>query len=184
MAYAAVKSCGRVLLVILLVIQSGAFLYFQITGLSHSLELWLDFNIALVIARLLSFLYSFIALSFSVIFLLDTTLNDRYILSRLFFGWRLYIGVVFVPNVIGLFGIAFYFDDDKLPSGMNGMTLTVCATPILLLLLLITADDSFSSKNHSDHSPFGITHRFWETSLDSLRKNRLDKMATRSAKKT
>ena len=80
MAYAAVKSCGRVLLVILLVIQSGAFLYFQITGLSHSLELWLDFNIALVIARLPSFMYSFIALSFSVIFLLDTTLNDRYIL--------------------------------------------------------------------------------------------------------
>ena len=33
---------------------------------------------------------------------------------------------------------------------MNGITLTVCATPILLLLLLITADDSFSSKNHSD----------------------------------
>ena len=29
-----------------------------------------------------------------------------------------------------------------------------------------------------------ITHRFWETSLDSLRKNRPDKMATRSAKKT
>ena len=29
-----------------------------------------------------------------------------------------------------------------------------------------------------------ITHRFWETSLDSLEKNRLDKMATRSATKT
>ena len=150
MAYAAVKYCGRVLLVILLLIQSGAFSYFQITGLLHSLRLWQDFNIALVIVRLLSLLYSFIALSFSVIFLLDATLNDRYILSRLFFGWRLYIGVVFVPNVIGLFGTAFYFDDDKLPSGTNGLTLTVCATPILLLLLLITTDDSFSSKNHSD----------------------------------
>ena len=33
---------------------------------------------------------------------------------------------------------------------MNGLMLTVCATPILLLLLLITADDSFSSKNHRD----------------------------------
>ena len=33
-------------------------------------------------------------------------------------------------------------------------------------------------------SHFRITHRFWETSLDSLRKNRLDKMATRSATKT
>ena len=144
MAYAAVKYCGRVLLLILLVIQHGAFAYFQITGLMHSLRLWQ------VIASVLALLYSLIVPSFSVIFLLDATRNDRYILSRLFFGWRLYIGVVFVPSVIGLFGIAFYFDDDKLPSGMNGITLTVCATPILLLLLLITADDSFSSKNHSD----------------------------------
>ena len=144
MAYAAVKSCGRVLLLILLVIQHGAFAYFQITGLMHSLRLWQ------AIALVLSLLYSFIIPSVSVIFLLDATRNDRYVLSRLFFGWRLYIGVVFVPNVIGVFGIAFYFDDDKLLSGMNGLTLTVCATPILLLLLLITADDSFSSKNHSD----------------------------------
>ena len=124
MAYAAVKYCGRVLLLILLVIQHGAFAYFQITGLMHSLRLWQ------VIARVLSLLYSAIIPSFIVIFLLDATRNDRYILSRLFFGWRLYIGVVFVPNVICLFGIAFYFDDDKLLSGMNGLTLTVCATPI------------------------------------------------------
>ena len=144
MAYAAVKHCGRVLLWILLGIQQAAFAYFQITGLLHSLLLWE------VIACVLCFLYSIIVQFFSVSFLLDATLNDRYILSRLFFGWRLYIGVVFVPNVICLFGIAFYFDDDKLPSGMNGLTLTVCATPILLLLLLITADDSFSSKNHRD----------------------------------
>ena len=148
MAYAAVKYCGRVLLLILLVIQHGAFFHFQITGLLHSLWLWQD--IARIIARVLSLLHSFIVPSLSVIFLLDATMNKRYILSRLFFGWRLYIGVVFVPNVIALFGIAFYFDDDKRPSGMNGLTLTVCATPILLLLLLITADDSYSSKTHRD----------------------------------
>ena len=124
MAYAAVKYCGLVLLYILLVIQQGTFSYFQVTGLLHSLRLWQ------VIASVLALLYSAIIPSFIVIFLLDATRNDRYILSRLFFGWRLYIGVVFVPNVICLFGIAFYFDDDKLLSGMNGLTLTVCATPI------------------------------------------------------
>ena len=134
MAYAAVKFCGRVLLVILLAIQSAAFLFFQITGyadsrLLRSARFWED------IARVLFLLYSFIIPFFSVIFLLNA---------------RLYIGVVFVPNVIGLFGIAFYFDDDKLPSGMNGLTLSLCATPILLLLLLITADDSFGSRNHRD----------------------------------
>ena len=31
---------------------------------------------------------------------------------------------------------------------------------------------------------FRITHCFWETNLDSLEKNRLDKMATRSATRT
>ena len=61
------------------------------------------------------------------------------------------MGCVFVPNVMGIFdGIAFYFEEDIHPSSTNRLTLTVCATPILLLLLLITADDSFSSRNYRD----------------------------------
>ena len=149
MAYAVVKSCGRVLLLILLVIQLGALLYSQITG--HANSGWLHLPWQLSIAHVLfSITYSSIVSFFSVIFLVEAILNDRYILSRLFFGWKLYIGVVFVPYVIDIFGITLYFDEDKIPSGMNGLMLTVCATPILLLLLLITADDSFSSKNHRD----------------------------------
>ena len=149
MAYAVVKSCGRVLLLILLVIQLGALLYSQITG--HANSGWLHLPWQLIIAHVLfSITYSSIVSFFSVIFLVEAILNDRYILSRLFFGWKLYIGVVFVPYVIDVFGITLYFDEHKIPSGMNGLMLTVCATPILLLLLLITADDSFSSKNHRD----------------------------------
>ena len=52
---------------------------------------------------------------------------------------------------MGIFGgIAVYDAEDIQTSGINRLTLTVCATPILLVLLLITADDSFSSRNHRD----------------------------------
>ncbi|KAK2563975.1 hypothetical protein P5673_012994 [Acropora cervicornis] len=139
MAYTVIKWCGRVLLLILFVIQLGAFTFFQITGNVNSL--WQ--LIALV-------LYLGIVGAYSMIFLLEATVNEIYILSQLFFVWKLYVGCVFVPNVICIFGIAFSFEEDKLPYSVNGLTLTVCATPILLLLLLITADDSFSSKNHRD----------------------------------
>ena len=63
----------------------------------------------------------------------------------------MYIVCVFVPNVMGIFGgIAVYDAEDIQTSGINRLTLTVCATPILLVLLLIRADDSFSSRNHRD----------------------------------
>ena len=52
---------------------------------------------------------------------------------------------------MGIFGgFAVYKAEDLQTSGINSLTLTVCATPILLLLLLITADDSFSSRSHKD----------------------------------
>ena len=52
---------------------------------------------------------------------------------------------------MGIFGgIAVYKAEDLQISGINSLTLTVCATPILLLLLLITLDDSFGSRNHRD----------------------------------
>ena len=139
MAYAVIKWCGRALLLTLCVSQFVAFAFFTIIGNVNSL--WK--LIALV-------LYFSIVGAYSGILLMETILNDAYILSRLFFGWNLYVGCVFVPNVICIFGIAFSFEEDKVPYGVNGITLTVCATPILLLLLLITADDSFSSRNHRD----------------------------------
>ena len=149
MAYAVVKSCGRVLLFTLFVIQLGAFVFFQTTG--HANSGWLHSPWQFISLVLFSCTYFLIVFSFSVGFLLEATLNDGYILSRLFFGWKLYIGFVFVPNVMGIFGgIAVYKAEDLQTSGINSLTLTVCATPILLLLLLITADDSFGSRNHRD----------------------------------
>ena len=149
MAYAVVKSCGRVLLFILFVIQLGAFVFFQSIG--HANSGWFDSPWKFV--SLMSFysIHFWIVFAFSAVFLLEATRNDRYILSRLFFGWKLYIGFVFVPYVMGIFGgIAAYYPEEIQTSGINILTLTVCATPILLLLLLITADDSFSSRSHKD----------------------------------
>ena len=149
MAYAIIKWCSRVLLFILFVVQLGAFVFFEVTGHANSGWLHSPWHFAALTA--FSTMYFWIVFSFSMVFLLEATRNGRCILSRLFFGWKLYIGCVFVPNVMGIFGgIAFYFEDDIHPSGTNRLTLTVCATPILLLLLLITADDSFSSRNHRD----------------------------------
>ena len=148
MVHAVVKSCGRVILFILFVVQLGAFVFFQIIG--HANSGWLHSPWQLISLLLFSFMYFWIVFTLSVVFLLEAIRNDGYILSRLFFGWKLYVGCVFVPNVMGIFGgVAFYFEEDVHPSdSINRLTLTVCATPILLLLLLITADDSFNSRNH------------------------------------
>ena len=124
-------------------------MFFGTTG--HANSGWLHSPWQFGSLVLFSFTYFWIVFIFSMVFLLEATRNDGYILSRLFFGWKLYIGCVFVPNVMGIFGgIAFYYPEDIQTSGINILTLTVCATPILLLLLLITADDSFSSRNHKD----------------------------------
>ena len=144
MAYAIIKRCGRVLLFILFVIQLVAFAFYQFIGQFNSG--WLH-SFWQVIALLL---YYFIVYTFSVFSVLEATWNDGYILSQLFFGWKLYIGCFFVPNVMGIFGGIANFEEDMHPSGINRLTSTVCATPIMLLLLLITADDSFSSRNHKD----------------------------------
>ena len=122
---------------------------FQFMGLLNSR--WLHSVLQLVAILLVFLLYFFIVSTLSGILLLEATRNDGYILPQLFFGWKLYIGCVFVPNVVGIFGgIAVYKAEDLQTSGINSLTLTVCATPILLLLLLITADDSFGSRNHRD----------------------------------
>ena len=149
MAYAIIKRCGRVLWFILFVVQLAAFVFFQLMGLVNSG--WLHSDLEHVAIILFLFLYFVIVLALSEILLLVATRTDRFILPQLFFGWKLYIGFVFVPNVMGIFGgITVYKAEDLQTSGINSLTLTVCATPILLLLLLITADDSFGSSNHRD----------------------------------
>ena len=124
-------------------------MFYQFVGLVNSG--WLHSVLQLVAIVLVFVLYFFIVSALSVILLAEATWSDGFILPQLFFGWKLYIGFVFVPNVMCIFGgISVYKAEDLQTSGINSLTLTVCATPILLLLLLITADDSFSSRSHKD----------------------------------
>ena len=124
-------------------------MFLQIIGLVN--RGWLHSLLQYAAIIVFLFLYFFIVSALSGILLAKATWNDGFILPHLFFGWKLYIGFVFVPNVMGIFGgIAVYAAEDLQTSGINSLTLTVCATPILLLLLLITADDSFSSRSHKD----------------------------------
>ena len=72
-------------------------------------------------------------------------------LSHFFRGWQFYICIILVPSIIAAFGVqaslegmalrCYFADQIKAP---------LCITPILLILLLTTADDSFSSKSHKE----------------------------------
>ena len=124
MAYAIIKRCGRVLWFILFVIQLGTFAFFQFIGLVNSG--WLHSDLEHVAIMLFLVLYFIIVSVLSEILLLVATRSDGFILPQLFFGWKLYIGFVFVPNVMGIFGgIAVYKAEDLQTSGINSLTLTV-----------------------------------------------------------
>ena len=99
-------------------------MFFQFIGLVNSG--WLHSVLQDVAIILFLFLYFFIVSALSEILRLVATWNDGFILPQLFFGWKLYIGFVFVPNVMGIFGgIAVYKAEDLQTSGINSLTLTV-----------------------------------------------------------
>ena len=77
-------------------------MFFQFMGLVNSG--WLHSHLEHVAIILFFFLYFIIVSVLSEILLLVATRTDGFILPQLFFGWKLYIGFVFVPNVMGIFG--------------------------------------------------------------------------------
>ena len=72
-------------------------------------------------------------------------------LSCFFRGWQYYIGIVLVPCIICAFGVRASLNGIVLrPPLADYIKVPLCTTPILLILLLTTADDSFSSKSHKE----------------------------------
>ena len=136
------KWYGRLLFVFLLTIQHALFLLLHVSwshknwlagpfiGLPYSLFLVVMIFFSGIIAR-------------SVVF-------ERNLLSNTFSDWQLYIAFALVPNTVGISGFVIFEADraQHLPGTLYKIAL--CITPILLLLLLTTADDSFSSKSHKD----------------------------------
>ena len=78
-------------------------------------------------------------------------LSRRRNLSHFFRGWQFYIRIVSVPSIICAFGIQASLEGKVLRYYLaDEIKVPLCITPILLILLLTTADDSFSSKSHKE----------------------------------
>ena len=72
-------------------------------------------------------------------------------LSHFFRGWQFYIRIVLVPSIMCAFGIQASLEGKVLRYYLaDKIKVPLCITPILLILLLTTADDSFSSKSHKE----------------------------------
>ena len=72
-------------------------------------------------------------------------------LSHFFRGWQFYICIILVPSIIAAFGVQASLEGMALRCHLaDQIKVPLCMTPILLILLLTTADDSFSSKSHKD----------------------------------
>ena len=71
-------------------------------------------------------------------------------LRWLFFVWGLYIISALIPNIAIVFVvIGGSLDKNKL-LGPNALKMVLCITPLLLLLLLHTADDSDQTDEHRE----------------------------------
>ena len=72
-------------------------------------------------------------------------------LSHFFRGWQFYICILLVPNIIVAFGVQASLEGMALRCRLpDEIKVSLCMTPILLILLLTTADNSFSSKSHKE----------------------------------
>ena len=81
-----------------------------------------------------------------IVWLLLVACNAK--LRRLFFVWYLYIICALIPNIVIVFVVVGdRLDKDKL-LGPNVLKMVLCITPLLLLLLLHTADNSDQSEEH------------------------------------
>ena len=138
MALPSIRLCGRMLFLILLSIQILLFV-FKFFHKQHAKILASLAIGSIVFCAAVEVLFGYMP-------------GRRRLLSDFFRGWQFYILFVLVPSISFAFGYQ---------AGLSGKVLgcrpadklivcTLCSTPILLLLLLTTADDSFSSKSHKE----------------------------------
>lgn len=85
---------------------------------------------------------------------LGADLRGRRHLSQFFRGWQSYICIVLVPSIIATCGVqgssegmVLCYDCYHLADKIK---VALCITPILLILLLTTADDLYSSRSHKE----------------------------------
>jgi len=71
-------------------------------------------------------------------------------LRRLFYVWGLYIICALIPNIATVFVVVGDSLDKNKLLGPNTLKMVLCITPLLLLLLLHTADDSDQTDEHRE----------------------------------
>ena len=139
--------CGRMILLILLRIQNMIFFWLYISMIMNKKKkvYFADYTC--------SFLAGF-ATGVIEGRLCAVTVGDprrRRHLSYFFRGWQYYICIVLVPSIICAFGVQASLEGIVLRYPLaDKIKVPLCITPILLILLLTTADDSFSSKSHKE----------------------------------
>ena len=142
MALSFIRLCGRVLFLILLSLQN-VISFWLYTSMFINKKIYPGF-----------FLAGFAAAAVIVIYPFEVMLGDlrrRSHLSYFFRGWQFYINIVIVPSIICAFGVQASLAETVLRRHLvDIIKVPFCITPILLILLLTTADDSFSSKSHKE----------------------------------
>ncbi|KAJ7370864.1 hypothetical protein OS493_029408 [Desmophyllum pertusum] len=71
-------------------------------------------------------------------------------LRWMFYVWDLYVFFALVPNIVVVFEVVGDSIDNDRFLGPNTLKVVLCMTPLLLLLLLHTADDSDRSDDHKE----------------------------------
>ena len=146
MALSSIRLCGRIIFLILLWIQNALFFSLYISMSINKKKEYADYTCGFLVGC---------AACVILMYPCEVMLGDlrrRIHLSYFFRGWQYYTSIVLVPSIIFAFGVQaslagkvlFCQLADKLK------VYTLCTTPILLILLLTTADDSFSSKSHKE----------------------------------
>lgn len=142
MALSFIRLCGRVLFLILLSIQNVIPFLLYTSMIINKKKMYTGGFLAGCAAGVV------------VIYPFEVMLGDlrrRSHLSYFFRGWQFYINIVIVPSIICAFGVQASLAETVLRRHfVYIIKVPFCITPILLILLLATADDSFSSKSHKE----------------------------------
>ena len=86
----------------------------------------------------------------AVIVWLNLIIFSKAKLRWLFFVWDLYIICALIPNIATVFVVVGDSLDKNKLLGPNALKMVLCITPLLLLLLLHTADDSDQTDDHRE----------------------------------
>ena len=156
MALSSIRLCGRMIFLILFWIQIVIFFLLYTTMIINKTAVNLSYTCAVLVGAAIG---GAIGAGIGVIgeCVCLVTLGDlrgRRHLSQFFRGWQSYICIVLVPSIIAACGVqgssegmVLCYDCYHLADKIK---VALCITPILLILLLTTADDSFSSKSHKE----------------------------------